>query len=396
MGYLVHTYSNMFANTCNQVARLTFRRTVTSKGGADRPLWLGPYSEVPSYLDGSLVGDYGWDSAGLSADPETLARNRNLELIHARWAMSGSLGCVTPELLAKEGCPVAQPRLSKRPEASTMIPCPSGKTKRSTWGLMFSHLMPGKPSNSAISISLSKCPMFPTMALFFIFFMCSKVMILKFPVVVVKISISPTTDSKVTTWNPSMQACKAQIGSISVINTRAPAPRMANAQPFPTSPYPQMSARLPPIITSVARMMPSGKECLQPYTLSNLDFVTQSFTLIAGNNNSPLAAISFNLWTPVVVSSLTPWQAAAMRVYLVLSTGIESFSNCRMHLNSALSVLDGSGKLPSLAYLASNSRPLWIKSVASPPGTVIICSVHHQYSGSVSPFQANTVAVAAL
>merc|ERR1719498_1815871 len=211
----------------------------------------------------------------------------------------------------------------------------------------------------------------------------------------------------VTTWKPSMHACKAQIGSHSVIITRAPQPRRAKAQPLPTSPYPHTKARLPPIITSVARMMESGRECLQPYTLSNLDFVTQSLTLIAGKSSSPLAAISFKRNTPVVVSSLTPLHAAAILVYLVLSAWIESFKSCSTHLNSGLSVLLGSGKVPSLANLASNSRPLWIKSVASPPsstswsqpslpGTVIICSVHHQYSGSVSPFHAKTVAVPAL
>ena len=47
----------------------------------------------------------------------------------------------------------------------------------------------------------------------------------------------------------------------------------------------------------------------------------------------------------------------------------------------------------------SNSAPLWTSRVASPPSSRIMfgpspsgqtstCSVHHQYSGSVSPFQA--------
>merc|ERR1712050_17405 len=272
---------------------------------------------------------------------------------------------------------------------------------------MFSTLIPGKPSSPATSISLSKCPMLPTMALFFIFFMCSRVMMSKLPVAEVKMSISPTTDSNVTTWKPSMHACRAQIGSISVTRTRAPAPRSAKAQPLPTSPYPHTRARLPPIITSVARMMPSVREWRQPYTLSNLDLVTQSFTLMAGKSNSPFLAISFKRCTPVVVSWETPRHFLAMRVYLVLSAGIESLSSCKMHLNSALSVLDGSGNEPSLANFSSYSLPLWMSKVASPPsstswsqpsspGPVIICSVHHQYSASVSPFQAKTVDVPAL
>merc|ERR550537_1317224 len=70
-------------------------------------LWF-PSEQSLSYLDGTLPGDFGFDPLGLS-DPDgkgftmSPAWLQYAEVIHARWAMLGAAGCITPDILGKLG-----------------------------------------------------------------------------------------------------------------------------------------------------------------------------------------------------------------------------------------------------------------------------------------------------
>ena len=98
-----------------------------------------------------------------------------------------------------------------------------------------------------------------------------------------------------------------------------------------------------------------------------------------------------------MVSSDTPLHSAATLVQRPGFCSRHQASVLRTSLNSTLSVVSGPGTAPAF----SNSAPLWISMVASPPSSTISVgpwplpkskafSVHAQYSSNVSPFQAKT------
>lgn len=78
--------------------------------GPDRALFLPSGlldpSDVPSYLNGELPGDYGYDPLGLGKDPEQVQKYRANELLHSRWAMLAAAGIIIPEGLQANGADI--------------------------------------------------------------------------------------------------------------------------------------------------------------------------------------------------------------------------------------------------------------------------------------------------
>ena len=121
------------------------------------------------------------------------ARTRSFLVNSSIWAI---VWLVNELLITKLGCPVALPRFSRRPSESRMIAWPSGNTHSSTCGLMLTRSIPGTRARPAMSISLSKCPMLPTIAWCFIRAMWSAVMMSLLPVAVTKMSALSMTSSQ--------------------------------------------------------------------------------------------------------------------------------------------------------------------------------------------------------
>nr|6QPH_4 Chain 4, Lhc4 [Dunaliella salina]6RHZ_4 Chain 4, Chlorophyll a-b binding protein, Lhca4 [Dunaliella salina]6SL5_4 Chain 4, Lhca4 [Dunaliella salina]6YXR_4 Chain 4, Lhca4 [Dunaliella salina] len=68
----------------------------------DRPLWY-PGATPPAHLDGSMLGDYGFDPLRLGTNPDRMKWFREAELTNGRWAMAAVVGILFTDVFTSIG-----------------------------------------------------------------------------------------------------------------------------------------------------------------------------------------------------------------------------------------------------------------------------------------------------
>merc|ERR1712127_434291 len=96
-------FTMAFAMSSTFAARVVSKTFVSNNTQAKTsmkalPSWC-PGAARPAYLDGSMVGDYGFDPLKLGKDAKTLARFQEAELLNGRWAMLGAAGVIGVEAM---------------------------------------------------------------------------------------------------------------------------------------------------------------------------------------------------------------------------------------------------------------------------------------------------------
>ena len=99
-GARVLNKGGLSVKTCGFTSGRPVSRTKVTNGvrvQAREARWY-PGDDAPAHLNGELPGDYGFDPLNLGKDAGNLARFRECEILHGRWAMLGALGCLAVDL----------------------------------------------------------------------------------------------------------------------------------------------------------------------------------------------------------------------------------------------------------------------------------------------------------
>eukprot|EP00879_Flechtneria_rotunda_P029194 GHRR01031474.1.p1 GENE.GHRR01031474.1~~GHRR01031474.1.p1 ORF type:complete len:161 (-),score=24.68 GHRR01031474.1:160-642(-) len=83
--------------TTSKATRSAVRSSVVVRA-ASRPTWY-PGATPPRHLDGSYLGDYGFDPLRLGVTPSNLSWFREAELTNGRWAMAAVAGILFTDLV---------------------------------------------------------------------------------------------------------------------------------------------------------------------------------------------------------------------------------------------------------------------------------------------------------